>query len=152
MSICSVIIHVASVLDLGRTLSSVCSDLPQQRTASVTFDPVPEAERHSFLPTPAYGVSAASLHLIKSEVQKNSRRLELSISRNTPHGRWGECPGTMDPRFPAGLPFPVPEILEFVAFCDSGKNLPAIFPGLSRSFLRERPNRPRKQPQPPRVL
>ena len=40
----------------------------------------------------------------------------------------------MDPRFPAGLPFPVPEILEFVAFGDSGKfssNFPGIFPELS---------------------
>ena len=39
-----------------------------------------------------------------------------------------------------GLPFPVPEIPEIVAFRDSGKILPAIFPGLSRSFPREPPN------------
>ena len=44
--------------------------------------------------------------------QKSSRRLELSISKNTPHGRWGQCPGSVDPRFPAGLPFPASEILE----------------------------------------
>ena len=62
--------------------------------------------------------------------QKNSRRLELSISKNTPHGRWGQGPGSADPRFPTGLPFPVPEILEFVAFRDSGK----IFQQFSRSF------------------
>ena len=66
------------------------------------------------------------LHII----QKNSRRLELSISKNTPHGRWGQGPGSVDPRFPAGLPFPVPEILEFVAFGDSGK----IFQQFSRNF------------------
>ena len=36
----------------------------------------------------------------------------------------------MDPRFPAGLPFPVPEVLEFVAFGDSGK----IFQQFSRNF------------------
>ena len=37
----------------------------------------------------------------------------------------------MDPRFPTGLPFPVPEILEFVAFFrDSGKK----FQQFSRSF------------------
>ena len=36
----------------------------------------------------------------------------------------------MDPRFPAGLPFPVPEILEFVAFGDSGK----FFQQFSRDF------------------
>ena len=56
-----------------------------------------------------------------SRIQKNSRRLELSISKNTPHGRWGQGPGSVDPRFPAGLPFPVPQIPEFVAFGDSGK-------------------------------
>ena len=55
---------------------------------------------------------------------------ELSISKNTPHGRWGQGPGSVDPRFPAGLPFPVPEIREFVAFRDSGK----IFQQFSRSF------------------
>ena len=54
-------------------------------------------------------------------------------SENTPHGRWGQGPDSVDPRFPAGLPFPVPQILEFVAFGDSGKfssNFPGIFPGL----------------------
>ena len=34
----------------------------------------------------------------------------------------------------------------------SGKIFPAIFPGLSQSFPREPPNRPRKQPQPSRVF
>ena len=57
---------------------------------------------------------------------------ELSISKKTsPHGRWGQGPGSVDPRFPAGLPFPVLEILEFVAFRDSGKissNFPGTFP------------------------
>ena len=56
----------------------------------------------------------------------------------------------MDPRFPAGLPFPVPEILEFVAFRDSGKffqkfsrDFPGVFlgnpridPGNSHSLLK----------------
>ena len=41
--------------------------------------------------------------------QKNSRRLELSISNNTPHGRWRQGPGSVDTTFPAGSPFPVPE-------------------------------------------
>ena len=53
------------------------------------------------------------------------KRMELSISMNTPHGRWGQGPGSVDPRLPAGLPFPVPEILEFAAFSDSGKFFPA---------------------------
>ena len=46
--------------------------------------------------------------------QKNSRRLELSISKNILHGRWGQGSGSVDPRFLAGLPFPVPEFIEFV--------------------------------------
>ena len=62
--------------------------------------------------------------------QKNSRRLELSISKNIPHGRLGQGPGSVVPRFPAGLPFPVPEILEFAAFRDSGK----VFQQFSRDF------------------
>ena len=86
---------------------------------------------------------------ILAHLQKNSRRLELSISQNTPRGRWGQGPGSVDPRFPAGLPFPVPEILEFVAFRDSGKkfqqfsrDFPGVFlgnprtdPGNSHSLL-----------------
>ena len=79
-----------------------------------------------------------------SVIQKNSRRLELSISKNTPHGRWGQGPGSVDPRFPAGLP--LGSISRF------GKIFPAIFPGLSRTFPPEPPNRPRKQPQPSRVF
>ena len=65
---------------------------------------------------------------------------------------WDKAPGNVDPRFAAGLPFPVPEILELKAFCDSGK----IFQHFSRSFralfLGENPNRPRKKPQPSRVF
>ena len=74
--------------------------------------------------------------------QKNSRRLELSISKNTPHGRWGQGPGSVDPRFPAGLPFPVPEIPEFVAFRDSGN----IFQQFSRDFPGVFPENPRTDP------
>ena len=63
-------------------------------------------------------------------IQKNSRRLELSISKNTPHGRCGQGPGSVVPRLTAGLPFPVPEIPEFVACRDSGK----FFQQFSRDF------------------
>ena len=45
-----------------------------------------------------------------------------SNQKHTPHGRWEEGPRSVDPRLPAGLPFPVPEILEFVALRDSGKD------------------------------
>ena len=37
---------------------------------------------------------------------------------------------SVDPTFPAGLPFPVPEILEFMGFRDSGK----FFQQFSRNF------------------
>ena len=73
---------------------------------------------------------ASSVRDLVATDQKNSRRLELSISKNTPHGRWRQGPGSVDPRFPEGLPFPVPEIPEFVAFRDSGK----IFQQFSRDF------------------
>ena len=74
---------------------------------------------------------------------KNSRRLELPISKNTPHGRWGQGPGSVDPRFPAGLPFPVPEILDFAAFRDSGK----VFQQFSRDFPGVFPENPRTDPR-----
>ena len=50
--------------------------------------------------------------------------------KRIPHGRRGQGPGSVDPRFPAGLPFPVPQILEFVALCDSG----TFFQQFSRNF------------------
>ena len=40
--------------------------------------------------------------------------------------------------FPAGLLFPVPEILEFVAFCDSS-NFSSNFPGTFPEFSRRTP-------------
>ena len=83
---------------------------------------------------------------------ENSRRLELSISKSIPHGRWGQGPGSVDPRFPAVLPFPVPEILQCVAFRASAtffQQFSRDFPGV---FLGNPPNRPRKQPQPSRVF
>ena len=90
-------------------------------------------------------------HLGFEFIRKTREGWNCRFQKSTPHGRWGQGPGSVDQRFPAGLPFPVPEILEFVAFGASRKIFPAIFPGLSRSFPREPPNRPRKQPQPSRV-
>ena len=72
----------------------------------------------------------ASARLSCGIVRKTSRRLELSVLKDIPHGRWGRGPGSVDPGFPAGLPFPVPEILELVAFRDSGK----LFQQFSRDF------------------
>ena len=69
-----------------------------------------------------------------SKTHKNSRGWTVDFEKTTPHGRWGQGPDSVDPMFPAGLPFPVPEILEFVAFRDSGKissNFPGTFPEFS---------------------
>ena len=46
----------------------------------------------------------------------------------------------------------MPEILEFVAFRDSGKFFPAIFPEFSLNFPPKLPHGPQKQPQPSRVF
>ena len=54
--------------------------------------------------------------------------------------------GGVHPRFAAGLPFPVPQILEFVAFRDSGKffqqfsrDFPGVFPEFSRRTPEQTP-------------
>ena len=84
-----------------------------------------------------------------------SEKLEKAVTvenKNTPHGRLGQGPGSVGPRFAAGLPFLRAQILEFKAFRDSGKifqHLSRIFPA---NFPREPMNRSRKQPQPSRVF
>ena len=85
--------------------------------------------------------------LAGTDAQKNSRRLELSISKNTPHGRLGQGPGSVDPRFPAPLPFPVPEMVEFVAFRDSGKFFQQFSRDCPGVFLGS-PEQTPEQPQP----
>ena len=113
------------------------------------FDRSPKIAR--FFEAPRCAISSAKktaskprslLRMKWVKIQKNSRRLELSISENTPHGRWGQGPGSVGPRFPAGLPFPVPEILEFVAFRGSGK----FFQQFSRDFPGVFPENPRTDP------
>ena len=51
----------------------------------------------------------------------------LSISKTPRTEGWDKILGSGDPRFAAGLPFLVPELLEFEAFCDSGRFFPVIF-------------------------
>ena len=60
----------------------------------------------------------------------------MSILKKTPHGTEGrhKVQGSVDPMFAAGLPFPVPEILEFKAcraIREKSRNSPGIFPQLS---------------------
>ena len=56
------------------------------------------------------------------------------------------------PKFPGRFAFPGARSPRICSISRFGKIFPAIFPGLSRSFPGEPPNRPRKQPQPSRVF
>ena len=85
----------------------------------------------------------------KQTLLRKLERAETVDVESAPHGRWGQCPGSVDPRFPAGLPFPAPEILEFVAprdlrnsFQELSRDFPGVFlgnpqtdPGNSHSLL-----------------
>ena len=62
--------------------------------------------------------------------------------------RSGQC----GPKVPGRLAFPGVPNPRIYSISRFGKMFPAIFPGLSRSFPGEPPNRPRKQPQPSRVF
>ena len=120
------------VLSAGLLFAPSCLD---------AYDPIASHDTRFAIPRPWYNC-LNSQNAQKCLSQKSSRRLELSISKNTPHGRWGQGAGSVDPRFPAGLPFPVPEILEFVAFRDSGK----FFQQFSRDFPGVFPENPRTDP------
>ena len=93
--------------------------------------------------------------VIAESLARVSEKLEKAGTvdfKKTPHpeGR-DKVPGSVDPRFPAGLHFPVPEVLEFVAFRDSGnvfQQFPRDFPGV---FVGN-PRTHHKQPQPSRVF
>ena len=88
----------------------------------------------------------------------NPRKREKAVTvsckkKKRPARRWGQGAGQQTcPRFAAGLPFPVPEVMNLKALCGSGNYFPAFFPGLSRNFPREPPKRSRKQPQQDRVV
>ena len=59
-------------------------------------------------------------------------------SQKAPRTEGGDkVQGSVDPRFPAGLPFPVPEILELRGFRDSGKFSSSIFPGIVLQYSSE---------------
>ena len=80
----------------------------------------------------SFGVSPGPFGPCALECPK-IRKLEKAGTvdfKKHPHGRWGKGPGCADPRVPAGLPFPVPEILEFLAFRASEK----FFQQFSRDF------------------
>ena len=54
--------------------------------------------------------------------------------KNTPHGRGGPGPDSVDPRFPADLPFPVPKS-QNCSVSRFGNDFPAIFPDFPGVFL-----------------
>ena len=56
------------------------------------------------------------------------------------------------PKVPGRFAFPGARNPRICSISQFGKNFPAIFPELSRSFPREPPNRPQKQPRPSRVF
>ena len=62
------------------------------------------------------------------------------LFQNPPTEGGDKVQGSVDPRFAAGLPFPVPEILELTAFRDLetftqhfSPNFPAIFQGTKKT-------------------
>ena len=67
----------------------------------------------------------------------------VDSKKNTPRARWGPGPGGVDTRFPAGLPFPVPEILEFMAFRDACR----FFQRFSRTFPEFSSGTPEQTPE-----
>ena len=73
--------------------------------------------------------------------QKNSKRLELSISKNTLHGSGDKVPAVSTPGS-RQVCLSRSEILEFVAFRDSGK----LFQQFSRDFPRVFLENPRTDP------
>ena len=80
--------------------------------------------------------------------QKNSRRLELSISKNTPHGR-SRAVSTQGFRQVCLFRCPKSQNLKHFAIREKFSSIfSAIFPQLSSGA----PERPRKQPQPSRVF
>ena len=75
--------------------------------------------------------------------QKNSRRLELSISKNTPPERWGQGPGQCGPKVPCRFAFPSGRNPRIVAFHDSGKIFQQFPHNFPRTFLQNSRKDPR---------
>ena len=84
-----------------------------------------------------------TLFFSKSCLFRKTREGWNNQFQKTPRTEGGDkVQGSVDPRFPAGLPFPVPEILEFVASRDSGKcssNFPGTFPEQSSGTPEQTP-------------
>ena len=69
---------------------------------------------------------------LKSEKVEDAGTVDF---KKHPHGRWGQGPGNLNPRFLAGLSFPVSEILKFVAFRNAGKFVSSETPDLTHYNL-----------------
>ena len=73
------------------------------------------------------------------EFQKNSRRLELSISEKPPTRKVGTRSRQCRPKVPGGSAFPGARNPRICSIWRFGKIFPAIFPGLSRENCPENP-------------
>ena len=93
--------------------------------------------------------------MLRSFPQLISEKLEKAGTvdfKKHPARKVGTRSGQGRPKVPGRFAFPGARNPRICSISRSGKNFPAIFPGLSRSFPGEPPNRPRKQPQPSRVF
>ena len=52
---------------------------------------------------------SAPLALRDSKSEKLEKAGTVDFKKHTPHGRWGQGPGSVDPRFPAALPSQCPK-------------------------------------------
>ena len=90
-------------------------------------------------------IQVPPMYKCPTKAQKSSRRLELSIWKNTPHRRLGQLSGQRRPKVCGRFAFPGARNPRSLSFSRFGKSFPAFFPW-------EPLKRPRKQLQPCRVF
>ena len=66
------------------------------------------------------------LAVLEKVQKKNPRRLELLISKNTPHRRWGQGPGQRRPKVPGRFAFPGAQNPRICSISRFGKIFPMI--------------------------
>ena len=73
-----------------------------------------------------YRATLVRCRIASEESIKNSRRLQVSISKNPRMEEGHKVQASVDPMFAAGLAFAAPKILEFKALCAIREDFPAI--------------------------
>ena len=94
-------------------------------------------------------------NLLKVLVLQCSEKLEKAGTvdfKKHPARKVGTRSRQCGPKVPGRFALPGARNPRICSISRFGKISPAVFPGLSRSFPREPPNRPQKQPQPSRVF